>query len=150
MMRKKGWDSSVKQGYSVIPEYKPAVSGSTWQYIWPKIRELPSYSTLDKPRLNCLPDVTSDQLPQWADESDATTLPDETCRKEEQGGYKLKNMISGMFVGCCVHQVCYGFHLMLEPEGRKDVMKVLLLLSLLLLLYHKNSVSTCLLVKGII
>ena len=31
----------------------------------------------------------------------------------------------GIFVSCCIHTICYGFHMMFGPEGRKDVMKVL-------------------------
>ena len=125
MQRKKGWDSSVLSGYSILPEHKPVISGNTWQYAWPKIRSLPCYTGLDKPRTNPLPDVSENDEPQWSDETDGTALPDDQCVKEEQKGYKAKNTIAGLFVGCCIHQVCYGFHLMVEPEGRKDILKVL-------------------------
>ena len=50
---------------------------------------------------------------------------DDLCAKTEDNTYKNKDLTAGLFIGCCMHKVCYGFHLMLEPEGRKDVMKVL-------------------------
>ena len=47
------------------------------------------------------------------------------CTKAEMLQYKNCRLIAGTFVGCCPHTVSYGFHLMVDPEGRKDVMKVL-------------------------
>ena len=47
------------------------------------------------------------------------------CNKDESRGYSHKKHTAGLFVGCCLHAVVYGFHMMVQPEGRKDLMKVL-------------------------
>lgn len=31
----------------------------------------------------------------------------------------------GVFAGWCPHGVCYGFHFMFDPEGRKDLFSVI-------------------------
>src|SRR5262249_46457422 len=37
-----------------------------------------------------------------------------------------KQTAMGIFFGVCIHRVCYGFHIMKEPEGRKDLFYVLM------------------------
>jgi hypothetical protein len=45
------------------------------------------------------------------------------CSKEN--GTKAAYTTDGLFIGVCQHQICYGFHFMGEPEGRKDLFYVL-------------------------
>lgn len=126
MIRKEGWDESVLEGIPVLPEKPACDSGSCWQYAWPKLREMNVYKGMDVAKTSTLPKGGSEEVTvsQWADVN-ATIITDEDCKKTESTTYNSKDLIAGLFVGCCVHRVCYGFHLMSEPEGRKDVMKVL-------------------------
>ena len=125
LMRTHGWKRSDIKEVPTIAEKPLIESGNAWSYTWPKIRELPVYKGLDKERESAIPDFNKEPDLQWCDDEDATVLPDEECVKKEDNTYNSKDLIFGIFVGCCIHRVCYGYHLMLQPEGRKDVMKVL-------------------------
>lgn len=75
----------------------------------------------------------------WPIIRDGKTYPDfanadGSCRKKEDRQTNSKNLIPGIFICVCRHQVnicavfstknlqiCYGFHLMTDPEGRKDL-----------------------------
>jgi hypothetical protein len=46
------------------------------------------------------------------------------CRKRDTKTSKRK-LTYGIFSLLCQHHVCYGFHLMQTPEGRKDLFCVL-------------------------
>ena len=127
MMRRKGWGKEASSGEEAIAEKPYTISGSAWHQ-WPKLRELPVYSALDKERASVVRDGVhgTEHTLQWTDiESSATVLPSEECKKVESRGFDHKNLTAGIFVGSCVHRICYGFHIMYEPEGRKDIMKVL-------------------------
>ena len=41
-----------------------------------------------------------------------------------QGAASRKHT-AGLFVGSCVHAIAYGFHIMVSPEGCKDLLKAL-------------------------
>ena len=77
--------------------------------------------------------VIDNNTHQW---DDVPSIPDfcedvdysadlEECKKVENTKYREKNQIAGLQEVCCSHTVCYGWHCMFGPEGRKDVMKVL-------------------------
>lgn len=122
MVTKKGWTSEDIGKITPIAEKDPVDSGSCWKYSWPKLREMKGYNGLDTPRNTPVPSQNRGPSNQWADPN---TTNDDECQKTESSGYSSKDLIAGLFVGCCVHRICYGFHLMVEPEGRKDLMKVL-------------------------
>jgi hypothetical protein len=46
---------------------------------------------------------------------------DGNCRKAEQGAGSMRFTVPGIFIVCCEHGVVYGFHIMVDPEGRKDL-----------------------------
>ena len=37
----------------------------------------------------------------------------------------MRFTVPGVFIVCCEHGVVYGYHLMVDPEGRKDLFYVL-------------------------
>jgi hypothetical protein len=57
-----------------------------------------------------------------SDEAETATNKD-LCGKKSTGSGR--NQTHGIFVGCCMHGVCYGMHLMKDAEGRKDLFWVL-------------------------
>ncbi len=52
-------------------------------------------------------------------------VADGQCRKSVQGSGSMRFQVPGVFIVCCEHGVVYGFHLMVDPEGRKDMFYVL-------------------------
>lgn len=50
---------------------------------------------------------------------------DGACRKSEQGNGPNRFQIPGIFVVCCQHGHVYGFKMMIDPEGRKDLFHLL-------------------------
>jgi hypothetical protein len=50
---------------------------------------------------------------------------DGSCRKAEQGNGPNRSQVPGIFIACCEHGHVYGFHLMIDPEGRKDLFHLL-------------------------
>ncbi len=46
------------------------------------------------------------------------------CVKEESKSYTSRKHTAGLFVGCCPHEIAYGFSEMVESEGRKHLLKV--------------------------
>ena len=94
---------------------------------------LPGFSvgkvqTVDQPRVSLI--LSEDErVQQWNDTTGQ--LPDEQselvdeCTKVEDKSYKTRDLIPGIFAACCPHQICYGFHMLVIPEERKDLMKVL-------------------------
>lgn len=85
---------------------------------WPKIRNLQRFEGLDNLK------QTAEVL-QWADTVNEDEEENIFCLKEETKGYAGKKHTAGLFVGCCLHGVGYGFHSMVAPEGRKDLLKIL-------------------------
>lgn len=128
MVRRKGWKDSEVSTPVVLAEQPYELSGSAW-HAWPKLRELPVYNGIDKGRTTIGGNSQAAQT-QWCgddDEEDTpsiTVLPD-ICAKTEDNTYANKGKVAGIFVSTCVHRICYGFHIMYEPEGRKDLHKVL-------------------------
>jgi hypothetical protein len=49
---------------------------------------------------------------------------DGNCHKKEQGSGSMHCMVPVCIV-CCEHGVVYGYHMMVDPEGRKDLFYVL-------------------------
>lgn len=47
------------------------------------------------------------------------------CRKKEHRHKVTRRLTYGVFIFVCEHQKCYGFHIMREPEGRKDLFTIL-------------------------
>jgi hypothetical protein len=60
-------------------------------------------------------------------DTNSTTLADEDkrCEKIENNIYKMKDRVTRIFIGYCSHKIDYKFHIMLEFEGKKNLMKVL-------------------------
>lgn len=50
---------------------------------------------------------------------------DGVCRKAVVGSGPSRYQSPGVFITACEHGVVYSFHLMVDPEGRKDVFYVL-------------------------
>lgn len=46
---------------------------------------------------------------------------DGICRKHTVGNGPSKYQIPGIFILACEHGVIYSFHMMVDPEGRKDL-----------------------------
>ena len=70
----------------------------------------------------------TDTIAQWNDSNDNIDVSAESleeCSKVATKNYKSKDLTPGLFVACCPHTICYGYHMMLVPEGRKDLLKVL-------------------------
>ena len=74
----------------------------------------------------CLP-ATALNILQWSDKPTTAEMIEAElfCIKTEQNNYSNRKHTAGIFVGYCPHQICYGFHSMVAPEGRKDLLKVL-------------------------
>lgn len=110
---------------TIIPEPSPVVSGCNW--LWPKIRQGKMYEPymepVETPTPRPLQAVNNSSTQQWSTVEDVDSTAE--CKKVENTKYKEKDQIAGLFVGCCTHTFCYGWHCMFGPEGRKDVMKVL-------------------------
>lgn len=103
--------------YTIIPELESKKSGTVWP-AWPKIRKLPRYEGLDNVK-----ETTETQ--QWTNTLNTEEEDSIYCVKVEPKGYSHKDLTAGMFIGCCPHTIGYGFHSMVAPEGRKDLLKVL-------------------------
>jgi hypothetical protein len=108
----------IEKRYIKIPDSSFTLSGVFWPS-WPKVRQFHRYVGY-----NDVPDKNTDKNA-WADIEEDMLTSDTVCKKADTRAYINKDLIAGIFVGCCIHTVCYGFHLMLAPEGRKDVFKVL-------------------------
>lgn len=125
----------VLKSYTVLEEKPSERTGTYWSF--PKIRSLPRFKGLDpKPRT---------VVPEWRDEMESALLESKLfCFKEELSGYSSRKHTAGLFIGCCLHHIVYGFHMMVSPEGRKDLLKVLYerfpqeVLDQLLVLYDFN------------
>jgi hypothetical protein len=52
-------------------------------------------------------------------------IKDGSCRKFESGNGPNRYQIPGVFISCCEHGHIYGFHMMVDPEGRKDLFHML-------------------------
>jgi len=102
--------------YPVIPELDSKLSGLKWH--WKKLRTLPRFEGFDNVK-------KTKEILEWSDTFNEDEEKDIFCIKEEQKGYAGKKHTAGLFVGCCCHGIGYGFHSMVAPEGRKDLMKVL-------------------------
>ena len=50
---------------------------------------------------------------------------DGSCRKKEQDKGSDRYQLLGIFIVCCEHGHIYGFHMMIDPEGRKDLFHLL-------------------------
>lgn len=50
---------------------------------------------------------------------------DGVCRKADQATGANRFQVPGIFIICCSHGVVYGFHMMIDPEGRKDLFYIL-------------------------
>lgn len=110
-----GYDYQILDKYTTVPELDPKLSGTCWSF--PRIRVLPRFEGVD-------PLPSSTNVAQWKDTGNSHET-DLFCLKEEKRGYTAQKHTAGLFVGCCLHAVCYGFHSMVAPEGRKDLLKVL-------------------------
>ena len=106
-------ETAVKN-YPVIPEEDSTKTGTCWS--WKKLRKLPRFASVDP--------SPSQRLLQWTEMLEAAEL-ELFCLKQEARNYNTRKHTAGLFVGTCLHQICYGFHCMLDPEGRKDLLKVL-------------------------
>ena len=84
---------------------------------WPKIRSLPRLIGIDP--------LPTTKAPEWSDPVENTAETELFCIKEEKRSYESHRHTAGMFVTSCLHGVCYGYHNMLQPEGRKDQAKML-------------------------
>jgi Kyakuja-Dileera-Zisupton transposase len=93
------------------------MSGTCWSF--PRLRILPCFEGVDP--------VKPLHAAEWIDSSSdaVTTDINLVCHKEEKLSYATQKHTAGIFVGSCLHAVCYGFHSMVAPEGRKDLMKIL-------------------------
>lgn len=109
--------TQLKEKYSLIPELDSTLSG-TYYPNWPKYRQMPRIKGID-------PAPSAKDVREWSDEQDSPLEAELFCVKEEQRGYKHRKLIAGEYVSVCLHGIVYGLHLMLEPEGRKDMAKVL-------------------------
>ena len=107
-------DTFEASNYTILPEEDYTTTGTVWSF--PRIRQLPRYS------IDPVQDVSALQ---WAENVAEEEEDDLLCNKDESRGYAHKKHTAGLFVGCCLHAVVYGFHMMVQPEGRKDLMKVL-------------------------
>ena len=107
----------------VLPQELPSTeSGKWWGHVWPQLRSSHLYPGYDQITSN--PDALfADQWANIVEDLDMSKVP--LCKKTENLNYKQKPYTAGIFVGCCVHNICYGFHNMYAPEGRKDLFKVL-------------------------
>lgn len=101
--------------YEVLPE-RPSTQSGVFYKSWPKIRQACRYPDLESKKID---------TDEWADTTEESELTDIICKKQESRRYVNKDMIAGIFVTTCVHTIMYGFQLMLAPEGRKEVLKVL-------------------------
>ena len=110
-------DQLPELGYNVLPELLPEQSGTVWS--WGKIQVAHLYAGIDP-----VPAMKESTTKQWSDTVD-TAEAELFCHKEETVNYANKKHTAGIFVGCCLHGVMYGFHMMVAPEGRKDLHKVL-------------------------
>ena len=108
---------------NVMNKEKPAtISGKWWGHVWPQLRTSRLYHNLDQVTKN-KENIYAEQWNNVVQDLDMSTLL--PCRKTEVLDYKRKPFTAGIFVGCCVHNICYSFHNMYAPEGRKDLFKVL-------------------------
>jgi hypothetical protein len=111
--------TTLEQKYTIVPEIDSTLSGMVWSF--PRIRILPRFNDIDP-----LPAATDSAL-QWKELDTPASLAESElfCVKEEKKAYFTQKHTAGLFVGSCLHAVCYGFHCMVAPEGRKDLLKVL-------------------------
>lgn len=105
--------STLSSKYTVLPKPDPRLSGTMWH--WDKIRELPRWEGLDNVKNGA----------EWSDATNDEEEKNIFCLKEEVKGYAGKKHTAGLFCACCPHGIGYGFLMMLKPEGRKEVLKVL-------------------------
>ena len=73
------------------------------------------------------PDYDKENKNTFEDEKESYDNDKDYCQKINplKSLKSTRNQIHGIFVGCCMHSICYGFHLMETPEGRKDFFYVL-------------------------
>lgn len=102
---------------TIIQELPSSLSGV--KYPWPSIRKMERTEGYDEVK------QTSSDVQQWSDATNEKEDENIFCHKVEAKGYSLKDLIAGLFIACCLHGIGYGFHCMVAPEGRKDLMKVL-------------------------
>jgi hypothetical protein len=105
----------VLEKYTMLVEEDPKLTGQFWS--WPAVRQMAQFVPIDPP-----PELIMPQEVQWNDSTDMQN-PDD-CEKTEDNTYNNKDITAGCFEGGCLHTVCYGLHMMLTPEGRKDLFKV--------------------------
>jgi hypothetical protein len=111
-----GYDhETLSRKYPPVPELDSSLSGMYYPN-WPRIRKLP--------RLEGIDPLPATRGPEWNDPQESTTETELFCIKDETRSYESQKHTAGMFVASCLHGVCYGFHHMVQPEGRKDLMKV--------------------------
>ncbi len=99
--------------YLILLESIPQLSGIIWSFS--KLCFLFRFIKID-------PAATTSQ---WADSDVSAAEAELLCNKKESHGYAAKKHTARLFVGTYLHTVCYGFHIMVASEGRKDLLKVL-------------------------
>jgi hypothetical protein len=91
------------------PKDIPERTGHGW-FAWTPLRELRHY-------------------PEFENTSTAGFHPEDPgehfCRKETVNTGTQRKTNPGVMFGLCPHGIVYGFHLMAEPEGRKDIFYVI-------------------------
>lgn len=103
-----------------------------WKQTWPKIQQMHKYPKLDTGGSSTV------QPQQWANVEEESEINKNVCKKQNTRKYTNKNNITELFIVCCIHTICYSFHLMLVPEGRKELFKVLFKRILCYMLNHLN------------
>lgn len=106
----------LHEKYTVLPEADSTLSG-VYYPTWPKIHSLPRFAGIDP--------APTTKTTEWSDPQASTTEAELFCKKVETNNYESRKHTAGMFVVSCLHGICYGYHNMLQPEGRKDFTKVL-------------------------
>jgi hypothetical protein len=109
------FDPTQLQNYPLVHELDPKLSGTYWSF--PRLRVLPRFEGIDP--------LKPSTIAEWSDSHQESTETALFCLKEEKQNYSSQKHTAGLFVGSCLHAVCYGFHNMVAPEGRKDLLKVL-------------------------
>ena len=81
-----------------LPEPPSVLSRMKWS--WPKLRALPWWEVDPAPKTKV--------VAEWNDPVATSAETELFCLKEEVRGYATQKHTAGLFVGCCLHAVCYG------------------------------------------
>lgn len=108
--------------YTILPEPPPGLCGCKFHF--PRHQVLQPVAGVDTAKPSSRQQWKDPHPPDAASESstDPELIP---CSKVETSGYCSKRHTAGLFVCSCIHGVAYGCHIMVEPEGRKDELKIL-------------------------